>query len=290
MQSSRFTVAALAVALLGAGSHVETWSQAARLGTTSLAISTSVTTLSTAPGNERYRLAGSMRIVSAGVAPYVANPWSAIGIGADAHGILAGVTAVAITRAELAYLAGSPHADAIVEWMGCGANCSGASTIFTYDALRRRYAVARWAHQPDWDTTAYGSVVHLDATHDAIATHQPSPFDDCHACLPGTVPVYYAIVNGSIADVANRFPAALRRDAADALAEFRNGTYAPSGDVEQRDVWMQTVLFRYLADECRLATCASAWRRVSAMLTVNGMKAALAQMRGGIVSGGYGSL
>lgn len=286
MQSSRFTVAALAVALLGAGSHVETWSQAARLGTTSLAISTSVTTLSTAPGNERYRLAGSMRIVSAGVAPYVANPWSAIGVGADAHGILAGVTAVAITRASLAYLAGSPHADAIVEWMGCGANCSGASTIFTYDALRRRYAVARWAHQPDWDTTAYGSVVHLDAAHDAIATHQPSPFDDCHACLPGTVPVLYAIVGGTIADVSARHPARLRADAPQAWA----AAMAIRSTDDDAAATRNAALFRYLADECRLNACAQAWRRVQGAVGGNDTKDALAQMRGGIMSGGYGSL
>lgn len=170
--------------------------------------------------------------------------------------------------------------------MGCGANCTQASTFFTYDARRRTYVVAPWAHQPDWDTVGYGRVVHLDAMHDAIATMQPTPFDDCHVCLPGSVPVFYAISGERVVEISNRFLAALRTDAA---AAWRASERVPSSQEDaptDRDV----ALFRYLSDECRLGACAPAWHRVQGALPGSLHKDELAQMRSAIVSRRYGSL
>lgn len=279
-------LAVLAATAIASAQHADSYSKSAQLGTTGLRLATTVTTLSSTPGNERYRLRGTMTISLGGRTVYSANPWTAIGAGADANGIDSGFTGIAITDARLAYLAGNPQADAVVYWMGCGANCSSASAFFTYDPVRHTYDVAKWAHQPDWDTVGSGHIVHVDATHDVIATTQPSPFDDCHACLPGTVPVFYAIVNGKIADVGQRFPSRLRSDATAAWSAY---THVEGSD-DDATMNRNAALYRYLADECRLGSCAAAWHRVQGALPGSANADALSQMRSGINNSGFGRL
>lgn len=280
--------ATLAASLLSAtavaAQHAEHFQQHAVLGTTRLSIATTVTTLSSAPGNERFRVSGALAIDAANAHPFRADPWRLIDAGVGAGGIVSDITAIDITGARLAYFAGNPQADALILWMGCGANCSGASTILTYDAAKRTYVVARWEHQPDWDTVDAGDVVHVDAHHDAIATHVPGPFDDCGACLPGVVPVWYAVSGERIVDVSRHFAAAL---AADAAAAWRSAAHEPAAsDASDREI----DLFRYLADECRIGSCASGWQRVEKVLRANGMSDAIAEMRSGIDGGRYGRI
>ncbi len=266
--------------------QVETFVRSAHLGETSLHLSASSTELSSTPENERFRVSGTLTIDNPGMSSFSANPWTLAQVGANAQGIVEGFTGVGLSNAYLARLAGNPQADLVLISIGCGANCSSGSTFLTYDASRGTYVRAIWAYAPDWDTVGSGHLLHLDATHDAIATTQPSPFDDCHACLPGTVPVLYAIAGGKIVDVSARLPARLRADAGAAWISFSAVRGSDDDAIMDRNV----ALFRYLADECRLGACATAWQRVKAAIHGNDTKDILAQFRSGIASRGYGNL
>ncbi len=267
-----------------AAEQVERFQQRAVLGTTRLFISSTVTTLSSAPGRERFRVTGSLAILADNVPPFHADPWSVIDAGVGSGGVITDITAIDITSARLAYLAGKPQADAVLLWMACGANCGGDSAILTYDVARHTYVVASWVRQQGWDTIPYGTFVRVEPHRDVLATHVPGPFDDCHACLPGVVPVYYAVTGEHIVDISRRFPRAL---AADAVAAWRAAQHESSGgDPTDREI----ELFRYLADACRIGSCDAAWRRLEATLPGNDTKDALARMRGAIDSGGYGNL
>lgn len=102
------------IALLGAVSvasaqSTQAFSRSAVLGTTRLRIETSVTPLAVSnDGVQRFRLRGTMTITVAGGATYSVNPWRSIAFGADANGIADGFSAIDITDARLAYLAGEP--------------------------------------------------------------------------------------------------------------------------------------------------------------------------------------
>ena len=225
----------------------------ASAGTTTAEVRATKTLLSGAPGEEKtFSLGGYLRIRSAGKLIFDGSPWTlAFGISTKDLAAADGFTDVEITGLQVAQLGGAQPAEVLLFGMGCGANCSSAAQVLTFDAHAAKYVLARPTYAEGWDPVAQGKIVHLGRGVDGIATTQLSPFRACHACLPGSVPVIYRVSGTRLVDVLVRYrPQELRKDAVDAWHEFL--ATDPKWSQEDLQADIQDALFRYLADEARL--------------------------------------
>ncbi len=237
-------------------------------------------------GIPTYKVRGDMAIKNAGQKTYRANPWQVVFDNVLINGYIKEIMGVGFTKPYLAHLSGQAQADVVVSGYTCGANCSDTSVLLSWNAKKHWYLPVPYAITQDWNPISAGHLVHLDATHDAIASHVSGPFDDCHACQPGRVPVLLAVrPNGSgslvIKDIANTQPAQLKADAAAAWTAALHpakGAY-PTGKLVD--------IYRYLADRCRLNACAAAWSAVKKTFASANKNDAFEQMTSALAKQGF---
>ena len=214
----------------------------------------------TTNGIPNFRVAGSLRVTNTGQPTFSANPWTLLYGNTLHNGIIDETMAVGFTKPSMAYLSGNSEADIILTWYSCGADCGDSSAILIWNPVMRSYVKANFAIKQDWNPIARGKIVHLGAKNDALASHVSGPFDDCHACQPGAIPVLLAVrPNGlgslAITDISSSQPATLANDASTALIAARAKSDALQQAIEY---------YRFLADRCRMQTCLKAWALVTA--------------------------
>ncbi len=289
MQFYRIVSACAIVALLGAGPGGKPTQTTAKatLGSTSMTFSATATVVSRdSNGIPTYKVRGDLAINNAGQKTYRANPWNVVFHSVLENGTIKEIMGVGFTKPYLARLSGQTQADFVATGYTCGANCSDTSIILAWNAKKRSYLPVSYAITQDWDPISAGHVVHLDAKHDAIASHVSGPFDDCHACQPGRVPVLLAVrpnASGAlvITDIAKTQPAMLKADAAAAWTAALHpakGAYPTEKLID---------IYRYLADRCRLNACAAAWHAVQTTFKAANTNDAFEQMTSALAKQGF---
>jgi hypothetical protein len=232
-----------------------------------------------------FDLGGRLLVRYKGATVIDANPWQYIvrQDNNDYHNV-DGFSDIDILTLAAAPLDDTPQADIVMTAMFCGANCSGASAVLAYDAGKGKYVEVSPTYPPEWDAVANGKVQRMPDGRSAIVTTTVSPFDNCHACLPGSVPLVLRIVKMAIVDVSAQYPNRLRSDASGAWTSFTK-LYASKSQDDQ-DL-AQPQLFRYLADECRLGACAAAWSKARASYKRTDADQTFAQITKGLSAGGF---
>jgi hypothetical protein len=234
-------------------SDTTTFHYAANLGTTTATVDAWAKPV---PG-EAFRVGGKLVVKSGAQTLLSADPWKLTGAeeGGEATG-----TAISLDGLKLASLSTSKFPEVLLVTSGCGADCSGATTVLTYSAATSAY---RPVANADRFYGQLGDVVSRDGLQYVDAT-LASPFFDCHACGTGTTKLMIRVEHLMLTDEMKAFPNLLRADAQQAWSDYQvaaRNNRVDSGDGPP----FEDALFRYLADEVRLGNRAETVDRLRAL-------------------------